>query len=112
MTLPMRYGSAAKFQVVPGNGPGKAECVTATVEVYTKWGCGFCQRAIALLNSKAIGFAEHDITMGGPKRAEMLARVPGAVTVPQIFIDGAAIGGCDDLFALEAAGRLDPLLEG
>jgi glutaredoxin 3 len=106
MTPLMRYDTAAAFQGVPG----KASAVTVTVEIYTKWGCGYCQRAKALLDSKAADFSEYDITMGGPRRAEMLERVPHAVTVPQIFIDGAAIGGCDDLFALDRAGKLDPLL--
>lgn len=80
------------------------------VEIYTKWGCGFCVRAKALLEAKGVAFEEYDITMGGPKRAEMLERVPGASTVPQIFIGGAAVGGCDDLQALDRAGKLDPML--
>ena len=80
------------------------------VEIYTKWGCPYCTRAKGLLDAKGVAYSEYDITMGGPKRAEMVARAPGATTVPQIFIDDKAIGGCDDLHALEAAGRLDPLL--
>ena len=100
------------FKGVPGKAPGKVTCVTASVEIYTKWGCGYCQRAKALLDSKDVSYVEHDITMGGPKRAEMLERVPDAVTVPQIFIGNTAIGGCDDLFALEGAGKLDALLKG
>ena len=82
----------------------------AKVEIYTKWGCGYCARAKHLLAGKGVEFEEYDTTMGGPKRAEMLERAPGAMTVPQIFIDGARIGGCDDLYALERAGKLDPLL--
>ena len=50
--------------------------------------------------------------MGGPKRAEMIQRANGRTTVPQIFIDGAHVGGCDDLHALERDGRLDPMLGG
>ena len=80
------------------------------VEMYTKWGCGFCSRAKALLTAKGVAFEEYDVTMGGPKKAEMLARVPGAMTVPQIFIADRAIGGSDDLAALDRAGKLDALL--
>jgi glutaredoxin 3 len=80
------------------------------VEIYTKWGCGYCSAAKRLLGAKGVSFEEYDITMGGPKRAEMLERAPGAMTVPQIFIDDARIGGSDDLHALDRAGKLDPLL--
>ena len=82
----------------------------AKVEVYSKMGCPYCVRAKALLKSKGVDFVEYDITMGGPKRAEMLSRSNGGSTVPQIFIDGAHVGGSDDLAALERAGKLDPLL--
>ena len=81
-----------------------------TVEIYTKWGCPYCYRAKAILEEKGAALTEYDITMGGPKRAEMLGRAPGSVTVPQIFIDGQHIGGCDDLMALDRKGGLDPLL--
>lgn len=80
------------------------------VEIYTKAFCGYCARAKALLESKGVAFEEYDITMGGPKRAEMMERSNGGLTVPQIFIDGAHIGGSDDLAALERAGKLDALL--
>lgn len=82
----------------------------AKVEIYTKWGCGYCSSAKRLLGDKGVAYEEYDITMGGPKRAEMLERAPGAMTLPQIFIDGTPIGGSDDLRALERAGKLDPLL--
>lgn len=82
------------------------------VEIYTKWGCPYCSRAMALLASKGAAYEEYDVTMGGPKKAEMLERVPGAVTVPQILIDGQAIGGSDDLAALDRAGKLDAMLGG
>ncbi|MDB5686056.1 MAG: glutaredoxin [Rhizorhabdus sp.] len=82
----------------------------AKVEVYSKMGCPYCVRAKALLKSKGVDFVEYDITMGGPKRAEMLSRSNGGSTVPQIFIDDAHVGGSDDLAALERAGKLDPLL--
>jgi glutaredoxin 3 len=84
----------------------------AKVEIYTKAFCGFCFRAKALLDEKGAAFEEYDITSGGAKRQEMLERAPGRTTVPQIFIDGRHIGGCDDLLALDAKGGLDPLLAG
>lgn len=80
------------------------------VEIYTKIYCGYCYRAKHLLSSKGVDFTEYDITLGGPKRAEMLERKPDAVTVPQIFIDGRAIGGSDDLARLDREGKLDGLL--
>lgn len=80
------------------------------VEIYTKAWCGYCFRAKRLLESKGVDFVEHDITMGGPKKAEMLERKPDAFTVPQIFIDGQAIGGSDDLAQLDREGKLDALL--
>ena len=83
----------------------------AKVEIYTKAFCGYCARAKRLLGEKGVDFDEYDITMGGPKRAEMLQRAPGRTTVPQIFIDGRHVGGSDDLHELERAGRLDPLLQ-
>lgn len=82
----------------------------AKVEIYTKWGCPYCVRAKALLDGKGVSYTEYDITMGGPKRAEMQARAPGAMTVPQIFINDQAMGGSDDIHALDRAGKLDPLL--
>jgi glutaredoxin 3 len=86
--------------------------MTAKVEIYTKFACGYCVRAKHLLDSKGVDYAEHDITMGGARRDEMLARAPGARTVPQIFINDVAIGGCDDLRELEYEGKLDALLAG
>lgn len=82
----------------------------AKVEIYTKFLCPYCTRAKALLKDKGVVIEEYDITMGGPKRAEMLQRASGRTTVPQIFIDGRHIGGSDDLAALDRAGGLDPLL--
>ncbi len=82
----------------------------AKVEIYTKFLCPYCTRAKSLLQSKGVEFIEYDITMGGPKREEMLSRAPGRSTVPQVFIDGKHIGGSDDLAALDRAGGLDPLL--
>ncbi len=82
----------------------------AKVEIYTKAFCPYCTRALKLLAAKGVEPQEFDITMGGPKRAEMLERANGRTTVPQIFIDGVHIGGSDDLAALDRAGKLDPLL--
>lgn len=84
--------------------------VAAKVEIYTKFYCGYCHRAKRLLDSKGVDYTEYDITMGGPKRDEMRARAPGAMTVPQIFIDDVAVGGSDNLAALEREGKLDALL--
>jgi len=82
----------------------------AKVEIYTKFMCPYCTRAKRLLEEKGAAFEEYDITMGGPKRTEMLQRSNGRSTVPQIFIDDRHIGGSDDLAALNAAGKLEPLL--
>jgi glutaredoxin 3 len=84
----------------------------ARVEIYTKAFCGYCVRAKRLLDAKGADYEEFDITMGGPKRAEMLQRANGRTSVPQIFIDGRHVGGSDDLYALEGEGRLDPMLAG
>lgn len=84
--------------------------MTATVEIYTKFGCPYCVRAMHLLDSKGVRYTEYDVTMGGPRRAEMTARAPGARTVPQVFINDMAIGGSDNLRALDSSGKLDDLL--
>lgn len=80
------------------------------VEIYTKFYCPYCWRAKSLLSSKDVQFEEHDITMGGDRREEMIQRSMGRSTVPQIFIGGRHVGGSDDLAALDAAGKLDPML--
>ena len=80
------------------------------VEIYTGIMCGHCMRALRLLESKQIAFEEIDVSLSTKLRAEMRERAGGRRTVPQIFIDGAHIGGCNELFALEAAGRLDDML--
>lgn len=82
----------------------------AKVEIYTKAFCPYCSRAKALLDSKQAAYEEIDITMGGPRRPEMIQRANGRSTVPQIFIGGRHVGGSDDLAALERAGELDALL--
>lgn len=82
----------------------------ANVEIYTKSTCGFCMRAKKLLDMKKVAFDEYPVDGGGPKRDEMIQRAGGRMTVPQIFIGGKHIGGCDDLMALERDGKLDGLL--
>jgi glutaredoxin 3 len=84
--------------------------MTAKVEIYTKLACPFCVRAKALLDSKGVAYTEYDVSGGGARREEMVARAPGARTVPQIFINEMAIGGSDDLRELEYDGKLDALL--
>lgn len=82
----------------------------AKVEIYTTPICGFCAQAKRLLAQKSITFQETDVMMQPAKRTEMIKRAGGRKTVPQIFIDGQHIGGCDDLYALETSGKLDALL--
>lgn len=80
------------------------------IDIYTKFGCGYCARAKRLLDSKDVEYTEFDITMGGPKRDEMRERAPNATTVPQIFIGEHHVGGSDELAALERDGKLDAML--
>jgi glutaredoxin 3 len=80
------------------------------VEIYTQPFCPYCTRALRLLTQKGVAYKEIDASTGTPARAEARARAGGRTSVPQIFIDGQHIGGCDDLMALDQAGRLDPLL--
>lgn len=81
-----------------------------TVEIYTSALCGFCFAAKRLLKSKNVSFAEIDVGGDPKKRQEMMSRANGRHTVPQIFIAGQHVGGCDDLYALDRAGKLDPML--
>lgn len=85
---------------------------TPPIVIYTKFGCGYCARAKALLDSKGAEYTEHDVTFGGAEKDAMMARAPQARTVPQIFIGETHVGGSDDLQALERAGKLDALLAG
>lgn len=82
------------------------------VIIYTKTFCPFCHDAKALLQEKGASFTEYDLLSVPEKRAEMIEKAGGRSTVPQIFIGERHVGGCDDLYALERAGRLDPLLQG
>jgi glutaredoxin 3 len=80
------------------------------ITIYTKDWCPYCSAAKDLLRGKGAAFDEINI-MGEPsKRSEMMTRSGGRSTVPQIFIDGRHVGGCDDLYALDKRGELDPLL--
>jgi glutaredoxin 3 len=81
-----------------------------TIEIYTQPWCPFCERAVHILSTKNAAFQEIDAPHGSKERAEATRRSGGRTTMPQIFIDGQHIGGCDDLVALDRAGKLDPLL--
>lgn len=81
----------------------------AIVEIYTKSYCPYCHRAKELLRIKNISYVEYDVTHDPDKEAEMRRR-SGRKTVPEIFVDGRLIGGCDDLFDLDERGELDALL--
>ena len=80
------------------------------VEIYTKMTCSYCHRAKALLKQKGVDPLEIAVDFGGEKKQEMIQRAGGRTTVPQIFINGTHVGGCDDLFELEYDGELDELL--
>lgn len=80
------------------------------VEIYTSSTCPFCIRAKALLDQKSISYEEISVDGKPDVRAKMTERAGGKTSVPQIFIAGNGIGGCDDLHALEAAGKLDSML--
>jgi glutaredoxin 3 len=82
----------------------------AKVEIYTTLFCPYCERAKALLAGKGVAFEEMDAPHGSAARKDAIARSGGRTTVPQIFIDDRAVGGSDDLAALERAGKLDALL--
>ncbi|MFS1701519.1 glutaredoxin 3 [Aestuariibacter sp. GS-14] len=80
------------------------------VEIYTKGYCPYCHRAKALLQQKGVEYIEYAIDAQPELRDEMIQRANGGYTVPQIFINGQHIGGCDDMHALERQQKLDPLL--
>lgn len=81
-----------------------------TVEIYTSPLCGFCHAAKRLLTQKGVTFVEIDVLQAPERRQEMMQRANGRHTVPQIFVGQTHVGGCDDLYALDRAGKLDPLL--
>jgi glutaredoxin 3 len=82
----------------------------AEIELYTTAYCPYCSRARALLKGKGAAFVEIDIIEQPERRDEMIRRADGRITVPQIFIDGEHVGGCDELVALDRAGSLDAKL--
>ena len=81
------------------------------IRIYTTPICPYCVRAKALLKKKGAAYTEIDIFSDAKAREDMLRESGGARTVPQIFIGKTHVGGCDDLYALESAGKLDPLLQ-
>lgn len=83
----------------------------AKVEIYATGSCPYCVRARALLDDKGVPYTEYRIDQQPELRPEMERRAQGGTSVPQIFIDDRHIGGCDDLYALNGKGKLDPLLE-
>jgi glutaredoxin 3 len=83
-----------------------------SIEIYTSPTCGYCHAAKRLLLAKGAAFVEIDLMRQPDRRAEMMSRAKGRHTVPQIFIGGTHVGGCDDLYALDRAGKLDALLNG
>ncbi len=82
----------------------------AEVDIYTLRYCPYCEDAKELLARKGIAFREIDVTGNRDLRKQMVVRANGRNTLPQIFIGPTHVGGCDDLYALEDAGKLDPLL--
>ncbi|HWT97800.1 MAG TPA: glutaredoxin 3 [Terriglobales bacterium] len=83
----------------------------AQVEIYTTMICPYCYRAKKLLDTKGVTYTEIDVMTDGKLRAEMRERAGGRTSVPQIFINGRHVGGCDDLYALDRQGGLSPLLQ-
>ena len=79
------------------------------VEIYTKTTCPYCWRAQHLLTAKGVEYREIVVDFGGPEKQAMIQRANGRMTVPQIFIGERHVGGCDDLIALDRAGKLDAL---
>ncbi len=89
----------------------KQECTMLKIEVFSKEICPYCVRAKKLLTKKGVSFTEIDIAQNAELRDAMIKRASGKQTVPQIFINDKHVGGCDDLYALDAAGELDSLLK-
>ncbi len=83
----------------------------ARVEIYTTMLCPFCWRAKKLLEERGAAFQEVDVMCDGSLRNQMRQRAGGRTSVPQIFINGQHVGGCDELYALDRAGKLKPLLD-
>ena len=86
--------------------------MTAAVEIYTRPGCGYCTAAKSLLTRKNAAFTEFDLAEDPALRQKMWDRAGAGSTFPQIFIGETHVGGCEELYALDRAGKLDPLLSG
>jgi glutaredoxin 3 len=86
--------------------------MSAAVEIFTRPGCGYCAAAKSLLTRKNAPFEEYDVSVDPSFRDKMIERSNGGMTFPQIFIDEAHIGGCDELYALDREGKLDDMLAG
>jgi len=82
----------------------------ANVLIYSSSWCGYCARAKKLLSAKGVAFEDIDVDAEPRRRIEMRAKAGGRNSVPQIFIDGQHVGGCDDVHALDATGKLDEML--
>ncbi|GAN66670.1 glutaredoxin 3 [Acetobacter orientalis] len=81
-----------------------------TIEIYTQPGCPYCVRAVQLLSSKGVEFKEINAPRGSAEREQAYERSGGGTTVPQTFVDGKCLGGCDNLMALERQGKLNAAL--
>jgi glutaredoxin 3 len=86
--------------------------MSAAIEIYTRPGCGYCSAARSLLTRKKAAFTEYDVARDSNYRQEMYDRAGAGSTFPQIFIGEMHVGGCDELYALDRAGKLDALLAG
>ena len=86
--------------------------MAAAIEIYTRPGCGYCSAAKSLLTRKNAAFTEFDVTKDSALRQKMWDRAGAGSTFPQIFIGQTHVGGCDELYALDRAGKLDALLAG
>ena len=86
--------------------------MTAVIEIYTRPGCGYCSAAKSLLTRKKAVFTEYDVAIDSTRRQQMWDRAGVGSTFPQIFIGELHVGGCDELYALDREGKLDPVLAG
>ena len=86
--------------------------MSAAIEIYTRPGCGYCSAAKSLLIRKKAAFTELDVAIDPTLRQQMWDRAGAGSTFPQIFIGETHVGGCDELYALDRAGKLDALLAG
>src|SRR5258705_2177269 len=86
--------------------------MTAAIELYTRQGCGYCSAAKSLLTRKKAAFTEHDVAIDSTLRQQMWDRAGAGSTFPQIFIGETHVGGCDELYALDPAGKLHSMLPG